>query len=91
MGNGSGDYVIAFSTAEEVRRTPKCRSAVCAYPEVPNDLMSPLFQAAIEGTEEAIYNSLCRAETMTGYRGIKIEQLPLEKLTELIQNQKLHQ
>jgi D-aminopeptidase len=84
MSNGSGDYVIAFSTAEEVRRTPERRSNVWAYPEVPNDLMSPLFQAAIEATEEAIYNSLCRAETMTGYRGIKIEHLPLDKLSEFI-------
>ena len=91
MSNGSGDYVIAFSTAEEVRRTPKSRSTVWTYPEVPNDLMSPLFQSAIEATEEAIYNSLCRAETMTGYRGIKIEQLLSDKLIELIQNQKLHQ
>jgi D-aminopeptidase len=84
MSNGSGDYVLTFSTAEEVRRIPGRRSTVWAYPEVPNDQMSPLFQAAIEATEEAIYNSLCRAETMTGYRGIKIEQLPLDKLSELI-------
>jgi D-aminopeptidase len=84
MSNGSGDYVIAFSTAEEVRRTSERRSKVWVYPEVPNDLMSPLFQAVIEVTEEAIYNSLCGAETMTGFRGITIEQLPLDKLTELI-------
>jgi len=90
MSNGSGDYVIAFSTAEEVRRTAERRSKVWAYPEVPNDLMSPLFQAAIEGTEEAIYNSLCRAEPMTGYQNVSVDQLPLEKLTELIRNHKLH-
>jgi len=77
MSNGSGDYAIAFGTAEEVRRTPDRRSKVWAYPEVPNDRMSPLFQAAIEATEEAIYNSLCTAETMTGYRGIKVDALPL--------------
>jgi D-aminopeptidase len=77
MSNGSGDYVIAFSTSEEVRRTPERRGKVWAYPEVPNDLMSPLFQAAIEATEEAIYNALATAETMTGYRGIKVEALPL--------------
>ena len=76
MTNGSGDYAIAFSTAEEVRRTPERRSQVWAYPEVPNDLISPLFQAAIEATEEAIYNSLCMAETMTGYRGVKVAALP---------------
>jgi len=77
MSNGSGDYVIAFSTAEEVRRTPKRRGKVSVYPDMPNDLMSPLFQAAIEATEEAIYNSLCMAETMTGYRGAKVAALPL--------------
>jgi D-aminopeptidase len=91
MSNGSGDYVIAFSTAEEARRTPERRSKVWSYPEVPNDLMSPLFQAAIEATEEAIYNSLCMAETMTGYRTITIRQLPLEKLAELLQNYTFHQ
>jgi D-aminopeptidase len=90
MSNGSGDYVVAFSTAEEVRRTKEKRSNIWAFPEVPNDLMSPLFQAAIEATEEAIYNSLCMAETMTGYRNITISQLPLDKLAERIQNHKLH-
>ena len=78
MSNGSGDYVIAFSTNEEVRRTPERRSQVWAYPEVSNDRMSPLFQAAIEATEEAIYNSLCMAETMTGYRGRTVDALPLD-------------
>jgi D-aminopeptidase len=91
MSNGSGDYVIAFSTAEAVRRTEERRSKVWAYLEVPNDLMSPLFQAAIEATEEAIYNSLCMAETMTGYSRIKIEQLPLNKIAEIIQKHKHHQ
>jgi D-aminopeptidase len=65
MSNGSGDYVIAFST----NRTP---TAVVA-----NDSMSPLFQAAIESTEEAIYNSLLRAETVRGYRG-EVRALPLD-------------
>ena len=78
MSNSSGDYVIAFSTAEDLRRTQERRSKVWAYPEVPNDLMSPLFQAAIEATEEAIYNSLCMAETMMGYRNRRINALPLD-------------
>ncbi|HEX5837156.1 MAG TPA: P1 family peptidase [Anaerolineales bacterium] len=82
MSNGSGDYVIAFSSAAEVRRTPERRSRVWAYPEVPNDQMSPLFQAAIESTEEALYNSLCMAETMIGYRGVKVPALPLSLLKE---------
>jgi D-aminopeptidase len=78
MSNGSGDYVIAFSTAQDVRRTEESRSKVWSYREVPNDLISPLFQAAIEATEEAIYNSLCMAETMTGYRERKVYALPLD-------------
>ncbi len=52
--------------------------------------MSPLFQAAIEATEEAIYNSLCMAETMTGYRGITVDQLPLENLQNVFERIKLH-
>lgn len=80
MSNGSGDYVIAFSTAQEVRRTVERRSKVWEYPEVPNDWMSPLFQAAIEATEEAIYNSLCMAETMIGYREAKVVALPFSFL-----------
>jgi D-aminopeptidase len=51
---------------------------VWPHPEVPNDLISPLFQAAIEATEEAICNSLCMAETMTGYRNRRINALPLD-------------
>jgi D-aminopeptidase len=65
FSNGSGDYVIAFST----NRTPT--------PVVANDAMSPLFQAAIEATEEAIYNSLLRAETVRGYRGV-VRALPID-------------
>ncbi len=84
MSNGSGDYVIAFSTNEDVRRTRERRSEVWSYPEVPNDLMSPLFQSAIEATEEAIYNSLCMAETTTGNNGITIIGLPLGTLKDLI-------
>ena len=90
MSNGSGDYVIAFSTSQEVRWTPERCAKVWAYPEVPNNLMSPLFQAAIEATEEAIYNSLCMAETITGCRGVTVKHLPLDKLAELIRNYKLH-
>ena len=90
MSNGSGDYVIAISSAEEGRRIPERRSKIWAYPEIPNDLMSPLFQAAIEATEEAIYDSLCMAETMTGYQGITVDALPLNRLIELIQSRTLH-
>ena len=65
MSNGSGDYVIAFSTARAPAEV------------VANDAMSPLFQAAIEATEEAIYNSLLRAETVRGYRGV-VRALPVD-------------
>jgi len=83
MSNGSGDYVIAFSTNEDVRRTVERRKKVWMYPEVPNDLISPLFEAAIEATEEAIYNSLCMATMVTGYQGRIIHALPLDALQSL--------
>jgi len=84
MSNGSGDYVIAFSSKEEVRRTMERRGRLWAYPELPNGLMSPLFEAAIEATEEAIYNSLCMATSMTGYQGRFVPALPLERLDALV-------
>jgi len=76
--SGSGDYAIAFSTAETVRRTPERRTGLSDVREVANDSVSPLFQAVIEITEEAIYNSLFMAETMTGRDGTTIEALPIE-------------
>jgi len=83
LSDGSGDYVLAFSTAEGVRRTAERRGQETRYPELPNEMMSPLFEAAIEATEEAIYNSLCMAETMTGFRGT-VEALPLEQVKSII-------
>jgi D-aminopeptidase len=83
MTNGSGDYVIAFSTAESVRRTPERREARHAVELLPNDLLSPLFQAVVEATEEAIYNSLFRATTTRGHRG-EIPALPLEPTLEVL-------
>ena len=83
MTNGSGDYAIAFSTAPEVRRTPERRAGVGTYRELSNDRMSPLFQAVVEATEEAIYNALFRAETMEGYRG-RVEALPLDRVQEIL-------
>ena len=78
MSNGSGDYAIAFSTSELVRRTPERRNKPASLTELPNDAVSPLFLAAIEATEEAIYNSLLKAKTTTGYRGRTVEALPLD-------------
>ena len=81
--NGSGDYAIAFSTAPQVR-IHALDKAVTRHMEVlTNDAMSPLFLAAIEATEEAVYNSMLRAETMTGH-GHTVEALPLEKTTEIL-------
>jgi D-aminopeptidase len=81
VSDGSGDYVISFSTAESVRRTAARRSAPSPIVDVPNAQMSPLFLAAIEATEEAILNSLAAATTMTGYRGVIVEALPLDFVT----------
>lgn len=81
MTNGSGDYVIAFSTAESVRRS---RGTTTTADLVPNDKMSPLFQAVAEATEEAIYNSLFRATTTRGRRGNVVEALPLDRTLEIL-------
>ena len=64
IANGSGDYVIAFSTAQEVRRTPARRGSTATFTELPNEAMTPLFQAVAEATEEAIVNSLLQARPM---------------------------
>jgi len=80
--NGSGDYAIAFSTFDgnRVETTEGSRSSVV----LGNESTSPLFLAAIEATEEAIYNSLLRAETMTGRDGHTIEALPLDRTLEVL-------
>lgn len=67
LSHGSGDYALAFSTAEGLRRTPERRRAVHSVPVLPNDLTSPLFEAAIETTEEAILNALCATDAMEGW------------------------
>jgi len=81
MSNGSGDYVIAFSTAPECRR--RRGESIHHVAELSNDSMSPLFQAVAEATEEAIYNSLFRATTTRGFKGT-VEALPLERVLELL-------
>lgn len=80
--NGSGDYVMAFSTAYKVQHDAKERTQEQSV--LRNDAMSPLFQAVVEATEEAIINSLFAAETMTGTGGKKIEALPRQKVLELM-------
>lgn len=81
MTNGSGDYVIAFSTAESVRMREG--EAPHTVERLANDQMSPLFQAVAEATEEAIYNSLFKATTVDGYRGTA-EALPLAPTLEIL-------
>ncbi|WP_253929854.1 P1 family peptidase [Lewinella sp. W8] len=81
--NGSGDYVIAFSTAEE-NRIVAGQDRVRTVAELRNAGMSPLFLATIEATEEAIINSLFAAETMVGRDGHRIEALPVDKVMELL-------
>lgn len=83
--NGSGDYVIAFSTAEAARIPHNPDKRAIMTPVLQNDAVSPLFMAAIEATEEAIINSLFAAETMTGRNGRKIEALPLDKVLPILE------
>ncbi len=82
MTNGSGDYAVAFSTNQQVRRTRERRSQTAAFAELPNDQMSPLFQAAVEATEEAVINSLFAAEDMEGRHG-RVEALPVDQVVKL--------
>ena len=82
--DGSGDYVLSFSSAESVRRTGAKRSAPSPMMDVPNAQMSPLFLAAIEATEEAILNSLSTATTVTGFRSLTVEALPLDLVVDLL-------
>jgi len=80
FSNGSGDYAIAFSVADEVRRTHEKREAAAAITDLPNELVSPLFQATIEATEEAILNSLFKATTISGRNGFVGESIPLDRV-----------
>ncbi len=84
MSDGSGDYAIAFSTHRDVRRHVQDGAAEPrSFLELPNDATSPLFLAAVEATEEAVLDALCRAETMVGVGGRRVEALPLEAVRAL--------
>lgn len=82
--NGSGDYVIAFSTAEELRILHQPVRPVNQAGYLHNDFTSQLFMAAIEATEEAVINSLFAARTISGHNGRKIEALPLDKVIPIL-------
>lgn len=77
LSNGSGDYVIAFSTAPEVRRHRG--AAPYGAATLANDAMDPLFLAVAEATEEAILNSLFRATGVRGHRGA-VPALPVDQV-----------
>lgn len=79
MTNGSGDYAIAFSTANRINASQNLRDLKL----LSNDAMSPLFQAVIEATEEAILNSMFKATTVTG-NGRTIEALPIDKVKDVL-------
>ena len=83
MSNGSGDYAIAFSTAYKIPHEPASQKN-----EVPdlidNSAITILFQAVEEATQEAIYNSLIEATTVTGYKGRTVEAISIDKVKELL-------
>lgn len=79
MTNGSGDYAIAFSTANRINASDSVRNILV----LGNDAMSPLFQAVIEATEEAIYNSMLKATTVEG-SGRRVEALPIGRVREIL-------
>jgi D-aminopeptidase len=82
--NGSGDYVIAFSTHEDLLRDIDSDDDIIERSELANSAMSPLFLATVEATEEAILNSLFMAETMTGHDGSSMDALPLDDVMEIL-------
>ena len=82
MDNGSGDFVIAFSTVNVEEHSPKSRTR--AVEELHNDHVSALFLAAVEAVEEAVGNSLTRATTVVGHQGRRVDAIPLDRLRELL-------
>jgi len=86
--NGSGDYVIAFSTAEELRIPHETTSSLREITVLRNEATSPLFMAVMEATEEAVLNSLFTAESMTGRDGHKIDALPVDDVIKILKKHK---
>jgi len=81
--NGSGDYVVAFSTHPAVRKPRESREPV-AIEVLTNSAMSPLFAATAEATEEAIYNAIFKATTVTSSRGTR-EAIPIDELLSILE------
>jgi D-aminopeptidase len=86
--NGSGDYAVAFSAAPQVRIHANDKALTRHLEVMTNDAMSPMFLAAIEATEEAVYNSMFKATTMTG-NGHTIEALPIDKTVEILKEHQI--
>jgi len=84
--HGSGDYAIAFSTDPGLRTRTGERAPV-PRTILPSDGVSPLFQAALEATEEAVYNSLFRATATTG-NGRTADAIPVDRVRELLANRR---
>ena len=85
--NGSGDYVVAFSTNPGVRR-PRESDVPVDTPSLVNASLSPLFAATAEATEEAIYNAIFKATTVTSSRG-RLEAIPVEHLKRILEKYKV--
>lgn len=83
--NGSGDYVIAVSTAKENRIPYRSDALTSKKIELRNGAITPLFLATIEATEEAILNSLFAAETMQGRAGREVSALPIDQVMGIIE------
>lgn len=83
--NGSGDYVIAFSTHADVRRNVDDNDDSQSVRELKNAAMSPLFLATVEATEEAILNSIFMAESMTGTDGNEMNKLPVDEVIQILE------
>ena len=82
MTNGSGEYAVAFSTNPGVRRTPQRRAEPSPIVDLPNDRISPLFEAVVEAAEEAAINSMFAATAMDG-NGRHIDALPVDEVVKL--------
>jgi D-aminopeptidase len=82
--NGSGDYIIAFSTHPDVRNNLDSSGPLRKITELENSALSPLFLAAVEATEEAILNSLFMATTMEGHEGRVQEALPINEVMDIL-------
>ncbi len=82
MANGSGDFVVAFSTRNPT--SPADAGRPRRIEDLPNAAMSPLFLATVEAVEEAVYNSLTRATTVRGRDGHVREAIPIDRLSELL-------